>query len=316
MRRYKLKKMKRVHGLHFAPCGTRLLACGGAEVRMVDGAVLLDLASGEPHARIDQFGTCYAVPPDTTRFALGGANQWNTEMGGVVWADLPDLAGWNRQTWKKRSLPPQYTGVYGLAFDPTGTRLAVAHLRTTGRRWNALRAWVTVADPDTGEPRIELPTNRVTSALAFTADGARLAVTGGTGGDPRVTVYDLAARVPLSEHGLPGASTLALRYHPDGRLTAANGRTVFVLRADGGQQFALGGHTQQVNALAVMPDGARLLSASHDGTVRAWDLRTGNTVAEFDWKIGPVTALACAPDGLTCAAAGTGGQVVLWDADS
>jgi WD40 repeat protein len=58
-----------------------------------------------------------------------------------------------------------------------------------------------------------------------------------------------------------------------------------------------------------------LLTAAHDGTVRTWDLRTGDAVAEFDWKIGPVTALAFAPDGLTCAAAGTNGNVALWDTD-
>lgn len=317
MRRYKLKKMKRVHGLHFTPCCTRLLVCGGQNSLTVDSAVLLDLATGDERARIEQKGTCYAVPSDTSRFVLGGATLWNTELSGIVWSNLPDLAGWERQRWMKRSLPPRYTGVHGLAFDATGTRLAVAHSRPSGVRSNphSPRPHLTVADPDTGEAEFDLPASRAAGVLAFSADGARLAATGGPEGDRGVTVFDLAARIPVSSHGLPGATTLALRFLTDGRFAVANGASVFVLRADGGQQFALTGHARPVNALAVTPNGARLLSASDDGTVRAWDLCTGNTVAEFDWKIGPVTALACAPDGLTCAAAGIGGNVVLWDAD-
>lgn len=39
----------------------------------------------------------------------------------------------------------------------------------------------------------------------------------------------------------------------------------------------LEGHEDSVSALAVLPDG-RLASASHDRTVRVWDLYTGNMV--------------------------------------
>jgi WD40 repeat protein len=317
MRRYKLTQTEAVRGLHFTPCGTRLLACVGTERSWVSGAILLDLVTGDERSRVEQPGVCYAVPPDASRFVLGGANQDANELGGIVWSNLPDLASWERQRWLKRSLPPQYAGVYGLSFDPTGTRLAVAHLRTRGMRRTrrAPRLHLTVTDPYTGEEEYSLPVSRVTDVLTFSTDDARLAATGGTGHDPGVTVFDLAARIPVSALGLPGATTLALRFLPDGRLAVANGASVFVLRADGGQQFALHGHTQPVNALAVTPDGKRLLSASADGTVRMWDARTGDALTAYNWKIGRVTALACAPDGLTCAAAGTGGNVVLWDAD-
>lgn len=315
MRRYKLKKMKRVHGLHFTPCGTGLLACGGAEARMTDGAALLDLATGAQRARVDRFGTCHAVPPDVSRFVLGGADKWTDGAGGIAWSDLPDFGKWEQQRWPKRSLPPRYSP-YALAFDPTGTRLAVAHTRPSGRRGNphAPRLCLSVVDPDTGEPQLALPTNRTTGVLSFSADGTRLAATGGIGGEPTVTVFDLAARVPLLLFAPPGLVTLAARFLPDGRLAVANGRSAFVLSANGEQWFELTGHTKQVNAVLPTPDGTRLLTGGHDGTVRTWDARTGAAGAAFDWKIGAVTALAFAPDGLTCAAAGAGGTVVVWDA--
>ena len=78
-------------------------------------------------------------------------------------------------------------------------------------------------------------------------------------------------------------------------------------------QFVLGGHKGQVNAITAFPEGRRLLSASHDGAIRIWDLANGRETAALDWTIGPITALAFAPDGLTCAAAGAKGRVVLWD---
>lgn len=313
MRRYALTKPTRARGLHFTRCGTRLLVCGGRSAQTIDTAALLDLATGGEHSRIEQHGACYAVPPDASRFVLGGATTGSTELSGIVWSNLPDLTGWERQRWMKRSLPPRYPGVSGLAFDATGTRLAVAHSRPSGVRSNphSPRPHLTITDPDTGEAEFNLPVTRAASLLAFSPDRARLATTGDSG----VTVFELDACVPAFSFKPPSAIVHALRYCSDGRLAVANRATVFVLSAGGGQQFALHGHTQQVNALAVTPSGARLLSASDDGTVRAWDMRTGETVAEFDWKIGPVTALACAPDGLTCAAAGTGGNVVLWDAD-
>ena len=77
----------------------------------------------------------------------------------------------------------------------------------------------------------------------------------------------------------------------------------------------LGEHPQQVNAVAVTPDGSRLLTASHDGAIRTWDANTGASGPAYEWGIGPVTALAFSPDGLTCAAAGLSGNVVVWDVD-
>jgi DNA-binding beta-propeller fold protein YncE len=316
MRAYKFKKLKRIHGVHFTPDGARLVAVGGMEVRMVDSAVWLDLATGENVGRADQFCQCYAVSPDASRVCFGGASNWSGGLAQVQWATGPNGA-WHTFAWSHRSKPPKYDNVAGLAYSACGTRLAVAHSRprrSGGVYTRALR--LTVVAADTGEPLVELPGGFEASVMSFSADGARLAATGGVDGDTDVRVYDLAEKRECLSFAPPGTVTRGVRFLPDGRLAVVNGRNVYVLTADGGTQFTLSGHPKQVNAVAVTPDGSKLLTASHDGSIRAWDAATGEPGTAFDWKIGAVTALAFSPDGLTCAAAGLSGNVVVWDADA
>ena len=72
-------------------------------------------------------------------------------------------------------------------------------------------------------------------------------------------------------------------------------------------------HPKQVNCIAFSPDGRDLVSACQDEQVRVWDVKTGELLRCYDWKVGAVTSLAFAPDGLTVAAGGEKGQVVVWD---
>jgi hypothetical protein len=83
----------------------------------------------------------------------------------------------------------------------------------------------------------------------------------------------------------------------------------------------LTGHTWDVQALMVAPDGAWLASAGDDATVRIWDPRTGqplhtlthHTFATFNrWPSG-VRALAVAPNGAWLASAGSDATVRIWD---
>jgi WD40 repeat protein len=88
----------------------------------------------------------------------------------------------------------------------------------------------------------------------------------------------------------------------------------------------LAGAAERLDAVAVTPDGRRVLAGGAAGTVRVWpmpDLTTHgddpvppvSTLAALQWDIGPITSLAVAPDGLTAVAGGGSGRVVVWDVD-
>jgi len=314
VRRLKLKKCKRVHSLHFAPDGRRLLAVGGYEVRGVQAAVWLDPHAGAEVRRLDVLAECAAVTPDLTRLALGGAHHYETGES-VQWADTEAEGEWVPVPVVE-SVPEN--SVFGLAFDAGGTRLAVGYGRQSldqpgSYEWD-YRVAVWRFDPPGFAGDVAAAEGA--AVLAFGPDGRRLAFTGGIDGDPAVYVHDLTTGGRAWEYHPKGTRTRALTFDTAGRLAVANARTVSVLAPDGGEPlFTLPGHTGQVNAVALSPDGRHLLTASHDGAIRIWDAATGSPVKSFDWGIGPVTAVAFAPDGLTCAAAGLNGRLVLWDVD-
>ncbi|MEA2202754.1 MAG: hypothetical protein QOI89_3434, partial [Solirubrobacteraceae bacterium] len=74
----------------------------------------------------------------------------------------------------------------------------------------------------------------------------------------------------------------------------------------------LTGHTSEVAALVVAPDGSWLASTDTGGEVRVWDPVTGATRHILTGHTSPVRALVVAPDGSWLASAG-GEKIRIWD---
>ena len=70
-----------------------------------------------------------------------------------------------------------------------------------------------------------------------------------------------------------------------------------------------------VQDCALAADGRRILSAHQDGSLRTWDLATGNEFAVFGGHGSSVTRCAISPDGRQILSGGTDGRLKIWDAN-
>lgn len=76
----------------------------------------------------------------------------------------------------------------------------------------------------------------------------------------------------------------------------------------------LSGHTDAVTTLVPFPDAKRLLSASHDQTLRIWNLAQSHDELALRGHDAPVTSAAISGDGANVLSGGRDNRVRYWDA--
>ncbi|MGH7868038.1 MAG: WD40 repeat domain-containing protein, partial [Candidatus Dormibacteraceae bacterium] len=73
------------------------------------------------------------------------------------------------------------------------------------------------------------------------------------------------------------------------------------------------GHRGSVNSVAFSPDGARLVSGSHDETVKVWDARSGRLLQTLEGHCNVVASVALSPEGARLASGSDDKTVRVWD---
>lgn len=77
---------------------------------------------------------------------------------------------------------------------------------------------------------------------------------------------------------------------------------------------AMEGHDSMVVSVMFSPDGTRLISGSHDQTVRLWEVSTGECLKVLQGHDNWVWSVAFSPDGHSIASASQDETIKLWDA--
>ncbi len=82
------------------------------------------------------------------------------------------------------------------------------------------------------------------------------------------------------------------------------------------QRMVFTGHEGHVESVAYSPDGTRIVSGSHDQTVRVWDANHGHQILCLTGHGQSVNSASYSPDGLRIVSGGHDGTVRVWDAFS
>jgi WD40 repeat protein len=235
-----------------SPDGKLVAASGDTVLRF------WDVTTGAQRAALDGSGSPQFSPDGRLlAFAVGGYSDNHTVR-------LLDTA-----TGTEFSTLQGIPRAWGVAFSPDGQMLAASDWdRVTLWNVNDLQApWLTES-VNPGWAR----------DLAFSHDGRLLAV----------ATNDWIAIFDLQSQGSPGYSVQSplgdvwsLAFSPDGtRLAAAVGDHASGMAqvwdvATGQPLAVLQGHRHRVTGIAYSPDGRRLVTSSHDGSLRLWDAETG-----------------------------------------
>ena len=177
--------------------------------------------------------------------------------------------------------------LYGMAISPDGRSIVAGDFDGEYSLWQT----------SNGTEQAHLRLRFYPSALAFSADGSRLAIA--PVGEP-VQVYDVASARKVLELQRPVGGTAALAFARDGsRLAAADADTV-VRIYDARSGVLLNTNTDfllEPLAAAFTADGKHLLTGGGDKWLGAVDVTTGKTARRSGKLDDPVTAIDVSPDG-------------------
>ena len=252
--------------LAFSPDGTKLASFSGKSKVMFEAGLglssststsgglirITDVSTGKELETLMEEGVPWALTfsPDGKTVAFG---TWTT-----IWL-------WNLETGVKLDIPFNVNGlapgVQHLVFSPDGKKLV------SGTSGDEVQMW----DVETGDALASFtehnPKREVITALAFSSDGALLAV----GSNKRIRVMGSNKQIRLKE--VPnGVETLV--FAPDSTVLVSglrNGEIELWNLATGNKLTTLDGHSEPVETLVFSPDGKTLVSTGQDGTILLWD---------------------------------------------
>ncbi|MGH2941267.1 MAG: TIR domain-containing protein [Solirubrobacteraceae bacterium] len=157
-----------------------------------------------------------------------------------------------------------------------------------------------------GERR--LPGHGEASVTAFSPDGSKVV---SASYDSSVRLYNIRSRRSRKLR-FPTFPKYAVAMNDAGRIAVGGDADAILIQDANGANSVKLLHEPTVFALAVSPDGSRLVSASEDGTARIWNLHTGAAQRVIRADTVAVRSVSFSHDGKQLATAGADGTVRIW----
>jgi WD40 repeat protein len=295
---------------------------------------------GEPRLHTDGDLLALAFAPDGTLWSVeepGVVRQWEPASGRLLhwhalsdletlWCFSPDVRSlasasddvsvWETVRGRLKAALPQTSWVSALSFHPSKNLLAVGDDEGGVGLWtltNPKRLRTFVSEPAANGSPASPSARHAVSALAFTADGIRLAV---AGEDKVIHLWNANSGKSLGTLRGHTDRIPSLAWHPDGRFLVSVGwdRTARVWDTTTLEPvILLNSHGPQVTALAFSADGRLLATGDSDNAVHVWDFAAKKTLHVLKGAQRDIRYLTFSPDGSRLAFGGGDRCIHLWE---
>jgi WD40 repeat protein len=236
----------------FSPDGQTLVSCSKDET-----IKLWDVSTGKCQKTIQDYTKCFSVKFNSNGELFASGNQDGT------------IYFWDSSTGENlRCIQAHSLWIWAIAFSPDDKLLASGSADTTIKIW----------DVETGECLLNLSNPNKVLSVAFHPNGRLIA-----GGDGKlIKLWDVQTGELIQTFAGHTNTVTSLLFDSEGDMLISGGdsvdSTIRIWSVDTAKCIqVLEGHEASVRAIALTPDRQTLVSSSTDGTIRQWDLETGQT---------------------------------------